>query len=406
VNPVQERQKEILSNPVKHKTDKDMSFNFRLFFRLTYLSLFECEATHARLTRKRVLFLLAFYAIFVPWKLVNWIFLLLDYVFFRGYRRVEVRQPVFIVGNPRSGSTHLMRVLARDEQTFACAKLWEVLLAPSVTQRKMVRALARLDRHLGSPIQSRLVAWQERAFQGADKYHRIRLQEPDEDELNLMSIFSAIHLVFPFPFLDEFVRYVYFDTEVPPVERKCFMAFYRRAMQRTLYMYGPTKRLLSKSPANSGRVGTLAETFPEAKFIYTIRDPAAVLPSTMSMFSYQWNAFCDPLEEYPFRDYMLEMTKHWYQYPLQRLEQGCGDRYVVVKYDDLVRDLEQTVAHIYTELGFDVSPAYARVLKEEAERACGYESEHRYSLSAIGLTREQITAEYQDVLDRFEFETT
>jgi hypothetical protein len=40
---------------------------------------------------------------------------------------------------------------------------------------KRKRAVARLDRHLDSPIQRRLVAWQERAFPGLDKYHTVRL---------------------------------------------------------------------------------------------------------------------------------------------------------------------------------------------------------------------------------------
>jgi hypothetical protein len=298
-----------------------------------------------------------------------------------------------------------MRVLARDEQTFACAKLWELVLAPSIAQRKIVRAMVALDRRLGSPVQSWLDAWQEHAFHELDKYHRLRLQEPDEDELMLTPIFSAIHLVFPFPFLEEFARYVYFDTEVSPRERERFMAFYRRSMQRTLYIYGPTKHLLSKSPANSGRIGTLAQTFPDAKFIYTTRDPSALVPSTMSLFSFQWNAFSDLLDERPFRESVLEMTKHWYRYPIRRLGQGPAASYTVVKYDDLVRDLEQTVTDIYAALGFDISPEYAQTLKKEADKARQHRSRHRYSLRQMGLTRDQIAAEYRDILDRFGFET-
>ncbi|MGD9001644.1 MAG: sulfotransferase, partial [Anaerolineae bacterium] len=210
-------------------------FNFRLFFRLSYLSLVKSRGTHARLTRKRVLFLVGFFAIFVPGQLINGMFLLLDWILFPGFRHVEVREPVFIVGNPRTGSTHLLRVLARDEQTFASAKLWELVLAPSITQRKIVRALAGLDRRLGSPVRKWLVGWQKRAFQEAGQYHRLRLEEPDEDELNLLPIFSAIHLAFAFPFMEEFRRYILFDSEVPPAEKARFMAFYRRSMQRTLY---------------------------------------------------------------------------------------------------------------------------------------------------------------------------
>ncbi len=381
-------------------------FNFRLFFRLTYLSWFQSKGSQARLTKKRVLFLLGFYTVFLPVQLVNGFFFLLDYVLFPGFRQVEVREPVFIVGNPRSGSTHLLRVLAQDQETFASAKLWELLLAPSITQRKIVGALAVLDRHLGGLLRSWLFDWQERAFREAGTYHKIRLQEPDEDELSLLPIFSAIHLAFPFPFLDEFARYIYFDLRVPSDERKRFIAFYRRSMQRTLYLRGPTKRFLSKTPANSGRVGTLRDAFPDARFIYTNRDPASVVPSTLSLFSFQWSVFCDPLEAYPFREDMLAMTKHWYRYTIQRLEQMPTDSYAMVMYDDLTRDLRQTVTEIYAEFGFDISPAYAQALEEEVRKANQYTSRHQYSLQEMGLSRERIEAEYRDVYDRFAFGTS
>jgi len=377
--------------------------DFRLFFRLSYLSLFSSKGTHARLTRKRVFFLIGFYTVFVPLQLTNWFFLLLDRVLFPGFLQVEVREPVFIVGPPRSGSTHLQRVLARDEETFASAKLWELLLAPSITQRKVVRALADLDRHLGSPAQIWLFDWQERAFQEAGTYHKIRLEEPDEDELSLLPIFSAIHLAFAFPFLEAFHRYIFFDSEVPPAERERFMAFYRRSMQRTLYLSGPAKHLLSKTPANSGRVGSLHEAFPDARFIYTNRDPAAVVPSALSLFSFQWNVFSDLLEPYPFREEMVEMTKHWYTYTVGRLEQMPASSYTMVMYDDLVGDLEQTVTDIYASFGFEISPTYARALKDELRKASEYTSDHEYSLQEMGLTQERIAAEYEDVYDRFGF---
>ncbi len=381
-----------------------MEFNFTLFFRVTYLSLFESQATNARLTWKRVGGLGAFYILFIPTQLINWICFGLDHLLFPGFRRIQVRQPVFIVGNPRSGSTHLLRVLARDEETFACAKLGEMLLAPSIIQRKLVRKVIRLDRRLGSPVRKLVLAWQERAFRRSDQYHRIRLHEPDEDEFNLVPIFSAIHLVFPFPFMDEFARYVRFDTEVGRAERKRFMAFYRRSMQRTLYMHGPTKRFLSKSPANSGRIATLQETFPDARFIYTTRRPMELVPSLMSLLTFQWQAFCDPLEEHPFRNSTLAMTKHWYDYTIRQLEQGPASSYLVVRYADLVGDLDRTITRIYAEFQFQITPQYVAALQEEVEKARRYESRHEYSLAEMGLTREQIAVEYRDVIARFGFD--
>jgi hypothetical protein len=214
-----------------------------------------------------------------------------------------------------------------------------------------------------------------------------------------------MHLAFPFPFWEEVARYVYFDTEVPASERERFMAFYRGSLQRTLYIYGPTKHLLSKTPAHSGRIGTLREAFPDAKFIYTARDPAAVVPSTMSLFSFYWGAFSDLLDAYPFREWVLEFTKHWYRYPIQRLQQSPANSYAVVKYDDLVRDLEQTITDAYAALGLDLNPEYAQRLQEEAQEARRYRSKHRYSLRDAGFSQQQIAAEYQHVFDRFGFET-
>ncbi|MEA3326313.1 MAG: sulfotransferase [Chloroflexota bacterium] len=356
------------------------------------------------MTRKRVIFLLGSAAIFVPFQLMNGLFLLLDWVFFPGFRRVEVREPVFILGNPRTGSTHLLRVLARDEETFAVAKLWELVLAPSITQRKIVRGLGKLDRCFGNPFKRWIVAWEKQAFKEEGRYRRLRFEEHDEDELILLTIFSAIHLVFAFPFWEAFHRYIFFDSEVSPAEKRRFMAFYKRCMQRTLYVYGPTKHYLSKSPANCGRVGTLCETFPDARFVYTTRNPLSMFPSTMSLFAYQCNHFSDLLEPYPFGEYLLETTKHWYRYPLQKLAQSAHT-YKVVKFKQLVQDLEQTVIDICTAFGLETSPEFGQALKEEVRKADAYTSRHKYSLEDMGITPDQIVAEYQDVFERFDFDT-
>jgi len=379
-------------------------FNFKFFFRLVYLSLFKATGTHARWTKKRVGFLVSYALTFIPLQLVHGFFLALDWVFFPGFRRVAIHEPVFIIGNPRTGTTHLLRVLAQDEETFAVAKWWELVLAPSITQRKLVRAFGRLDRWLGGHLRKRLFDWEKRAFHEREQYHRRRLEQADEDELMLMTIFSAIHLVFAFPFLDEFREIIYFDRRVSAREKQRFMTFYRRCMQRTLYLYGPEKHYLSKSPANSGRVGTLHDAFPEARFIYMARTPLDVFPSIMSLFSYQCNNFNDLLTPYPFGEEMLEMTKHWYRYPIQVLE-GNDNPYKIVQYENLVGDLGGTVRSIYDTFGLEMRPDYVQVLKQEVRKANNYTSRHEYELEEMGYSKEQILAAYRDAIKRFGFET-
>ena len=47
------------------------------------------------------------------------IFRLLDEVFFIGYRKTKVEKPVFIISNPRSGTTYLHRLMTLDEERYA-----------------------------------------------------------------------------------------------------------------------------------------------------------------------------------------------------------------------------------------------------------------------------------------------
>ena len=96
------------------------------------------------LTEKNKLGMLLF---FVPALLLlqgaHWVGFLLDDLFFRGYRNITVRDPLFVVGLPRSGTSFLQRVLAQDSERFTTLRLWELILAPSVTERMLARRWGR-----------------------------------------------------------------------------------------------------------------------------------------------------------------------------------------------------------------------------------------------------------------------
>ena len=69
----------------------------------------------------------------------------LDHVFYPRLRKQKIDRPIFIIGNPRSGTTFLHRLLlgAGDMAAF---ELWEMLF-PAITARKLLgRIVPRLDR--------------------------------------------------------------------------------------------------------------------------------------------------------------------------------------------------------------------------------------------------------------------
>jgi hypothetical protein len=162
---------------------------------------------------------------------------------------------------------------------------------------------------------------------------------------------------------------------------------------------------LSKNPSASPKVDALYTSFPGARIIYLARSPLEVIPSYISLLDYAWGVVGDPVQPYGARDFVLEMARHWYSYPLERLERAPEASYAVVNFEDLVRDAERTVADIYDRFGFEMTPAFAQVLREEAETARSHTSRHEYRLEEMGLTREQIVADFGDIFERFGFDT-
>ncbi|MEX0595492.1 MAG: hypothetical protein WD512_03250, partial [Candidatus Paceibacterota bacterium] len=53
---------------------------------------------------------------------------LVDEVFFRGYKKVDLNAPVFIISNPRCGTTFLHRLFCLDEDRYTFSLLYHTLL--------------------------------------------------------------------------------------------------------------------------------------------------------------------------------------------------------------------------------------------------------------------------------------
>lgn len=381
-----------------------MNFNLRLFLRQIGYSLARSEGTPARLTPKRVAILLFFFPIFTILKLSSWLGFAWDDIFYKEYQHQKLTQPVFIIGNPRSGTTFLHRLLARDESNFSYIRMWEVIFAPSVSQRKLIWFFQKIDNVLGGKFQ-RWLLLQEKKTWLSNPIHKIGLLEPEEDESILFSIWATIFTSVVFPHPDLVRKYAYFDKQVPLIERHKIMRFYRSCLRRHLFARHSDKKFLSKNPTFSPKVDSLYEFFPDAKIIYLVRNPLDTIPSIISWMSYQWKQFSDPVENYLFKDYMLELAREWYEYPLERFSKAPPDSYAIIRYEDLVQNPKQIITEIYEKFGFELAPEFEKILEEAGQRETSYKSSHKYSLRKMGLTKKGILKTFAFVFKRFGFDT-
>ncbi len=379
-----------------------MYYNFRLFWRTTYRSFFASKNTPAQLTRKRLIFLLMFYAVWPIGSLMHQFCFLLDDIFFPGHKTQSVEKPLFIIGNLRSGSTFLHRLLSRDSETFTSLTIWDIYLTPSVTQKKITQFVSRLDRILGGHLHRLLYAFDKQTL-GKFKIHRISFFQPEEDENILLHIWDSFWVSFLFPFMDELPNYQHFDEALSPERKRHIMKFYKSMLQRHMYATGK-KYFVAKNPAFSPKIETLLEFFPDARVIYLARNPLDMLPSTVSWINYARRVFTEPKEKYLYLDEILDFTQHWYRYPLQYLDTHPSPRHLILNYNDLIQRPEQVIRTFYEQFGYPDKPGLDQIVDEAVKETLSFNSEHVYSYVEMGFTRQQIVEIYADIFERFGFD--
>ncbi len=362
------------------------------------------RGTHARLAPARALRLAGFLPVFLFLQGCHWIGFALDEVFFRGYRRIEVNKPLFIVGVPRSGTTFFHRLLNKDTQNFTSVKLWELVFAPSIAERRFWMAVRRLDKRLGGWGRALVTAVENRVFEDFRAIHRLNLFEPEEDDIFLVPAFGTIFLMVPFPFPEELWHLGAFDEATPRPEKHRIMTFYKRCVQKHLYVHGPDKHFLSKNPAFSPKVDALNECFPDCRVVCSVRTPYEVVPSLLSLLMFAWERMANDPKDNEFRDRVINLIRHWYRHPAEQLPAWPDDRHMFLLYDELVADPKNSVERLYARFGMTIGPSFAETLRNEHERAGKYKSKHSYSLDQYELTIEQVNEFYHDVFERYGFE--
>ena len=376
-------------------------FSWRRLFRQSIRSVIGTAGTHRRLTPHRIVVLILFWVIFIPHQILTRICFLLDNLFFPGWRKTPISKPLFITGVFRSGTTYLHRMLAGDKNTFSTFLTWEIYLAPSITQRKILRLWRKVDRLAGSPAIKWLKRYDSRRL-GEVRFHQVGLWKEEEDEGLFLLLWDSFFNWFFFPDSRGTDNYRFADMQPELNREKRKFRFYANCIRRHLYVHRNAAFYLSKNPAFTPRLGTLRHIFPDARIIYMVRDPRRVLVSQAVWFSFCWHYFASPTEPYPFRDELLEMTLHWYRYPLELMDQGEGADSMIIEYKNMIDDPRSVITRIYRHFNLEMSREYTEYLDKELNRD-QYPGAGVVSLEEIGYDTGEIEKRFADILQRFDF---
>ena len=375
-----------------------MYFNHRLFLKAEYLALFRMPFRFRRWG-----YVLLFSGLYLAFLSLVVVGRGLDHIFFGGFREQAVKEPVFIIAPPRSGTTLVQNLLSRDEQRFVHLKMYQTIF-PCVSYQRACDALVWVDAKLGRPME-RMIGWCEKKwFGGWDEMHKMRLNQPEEDDALFLYAFESEAIFLLFPFIDELWA-AGFPDALPAEERRKLMRYYRGCLQRHLYANGRDKTLLSKATQSSGTLESLLEEFPDAKFITIVRHPYRSVASHVSLFVPVWQAHSPEIARNgPVAKAYAKLAVEWYKHLFAFRQRVNPRNYYCIDYRDLVGNPGETIRQVYTHFGWTIPSAFCQALDGASERQREFKSKHEYTLDEFGLSKEWIQEELGEVLDAYGLE--
>lgn len=325
---------------------------------------------------------------------------ILDYLLFPRLWQQEVRQPVFIVGHARSGSTLIHRLLAADGDTFSFFLYWETFF-PSLLQKKLIRALGWVDQHwLGGVIKKRLLVWDEKKFGKHRHIHNMSLWNSEEDQFVMRAAFVTQQWALDVPMMD--IIDLFHVDQMPEKKRRRWMHHYRECVKRQLLLNGGDRVHLSKNPLLSGWVQSLISTFPDARFAVVMRDPTQCIPSVLKLVELSWRGKAWKRKDYEASLRVLTgISFETFRHPRAVLAQHPATPQVVVDYRELTAHPRNTVLKVYQAFNMTVSPEFDAYLRAQEDRERSHSTSFEYSIDDYELSRKQIETELPGFFDDF-----
>ncbi len=352
---------------------------------------------------KRLLITLLFVFLFSLVSLTVLIFRILDEILFPNYRKLEVKKPVFIIANPRSGTTFLHRLFCLDEERYGYTLLYHTLF-PSITFFKLVDFFGAIDRKIGHPMRKTFDFLDGIFFKGWEEIHPMGFNQSEEDEGTFIFTLITSGIFLLCPYMDE-IDYVKFPDLMSEKERKSLAEYYKSSIQRFMYSFGTDKIFLSKNVMSTGRLNTIIDIFPDARVVYVVRSPYEAVPSFISMFSAAWKAHSPEIpENSKYHRAWGELAMDYYVYFHENIRKLPENQWCTLKYEDLVENPHREMLKIYHHLNMPVSQVFDERLRQASGRAKKYKSGHSYSLEQYGMTRAEVLAKLEPVFDRYQFE--
>ena len=270
--------------------------------------------------------------------------------------------PLFILGHWRSGTTFVHNVFSCDSH-FGYNTTYQTVFP-----------------HLmmwGQPFFKKNMSWLMPDKRPTDNME-LAVDLPQEEEFALANMMPYTYYNFWF-----FPKYQQEYAE------KLFEETFIKLIKISLWNTHGTQ-FLSKNPPHTGRVRELVKMFPNAKFIYLVRNPYTVFESTRSFFTntIQPLKLEDIAPEELEQNILSVYAKLYHKYEADKSCIPAGNL-IEVKFEDFEADAMGMTEHIYQALSLPGYPESRAAIEKYVGGKKGYKkNKYKYDDRTVRLVQE------------------
>jgi hypothetical protein len=255
---------------------------------------------------------------------------------------VELREPIIVAGLPRSGTTHLLNLLATDTR-LRSLPYWEAL-EPIPAPGDGPGRDGRDPRYL------RCLAAYEQASARLPHLRAMHDMPPDHihEEVELLDLDVASYQL-EWVCLAPRWRDHYLALDMRP-----HYAYLKRALQALTWLRGPQRWVL-KSPQHMEQLVPLHATFPDATIVLTHRDPVSVIQSAITMMAYGERMRRTRIDLPALAEYWIDRVERLLRACVRDRDRLPADRALDVPFHEFMADDLATVGSIYERAGLPMA---------------------------------------------------
>ena len=296
----------------------------------------------------------------------------------RKIRQVRLeRDPVFILGHWRSGTTYLHQLMAANPD-------WHYL--------NFYRAGFPTSWLLHEKWFKPILQWVCTRLKFRIPYFNgiaMDFDFPCEEDTALINAFSSASAYWAYQFPRQARAHFQRRLFAPSPRIQAQWANDYMYLVKKLSLHHRGKQLVLKCPANTARIAQLLKLFPNSKFVYLHRTPEEVLRSHQKLWQENIRLFAfhslpdEEIKEVVRETHHQLLTAFEAQKPLIP-----ADRLVEVRYAQLKAQPQQTVEAIYAALSLEGLEDFQPILKAKVQELAGY---REFTYAEEGALAEKVT---------------